>query len=408
MQDIYIIGGYQTDFATHWARENRTIFDLFAETVQGGLTKTKLNPSDLEVGHIGNFVGELFTGQGQLGGFFGHVDPALAGMPATRHEGACASGSLALLAAMSDLESGRYDLACVVGIEFMRNVAGHIAADHLGAASFKGQEAEDASYVWPAMFSDLAQEYDHRYGLSYDHLMAISQKNFTNAKRNLNAQTKSWTFSDDSFTANDEANPVVEGWMRRQDCAQITDGAAVVFLATAERAKTYATKNGVALDSFAKIRGWGHTTAPMKLQTKITDSKNGDYILPWTRKAITDAYARAGISGVNELDAIETHDCFSITEYMAIEHFGISPPGQAWKAIEEGVVAFDGTLPVNPSGGLIGLGHPVGATGVRMVLDAAKQCTGTAGDYQVPGAKTVATFNVGGSGTTNCSFVVGM
>ena len=238
--------------------------------------------------------------------------------------------------------------------------------------------------------------------------MAISQKNFTNAKRNLNAQTKSWTFSDDSFTANDEANPVVEGWMRRQDCAQITDGAAVVFLATAERAKTYATKNGVALDSFAKIRGWGHTTAPMKLQTKITDSKNGDYILPWTRKAITDAYARAGISGVNELDAIETHDCFSITEYMAIEHFGISPPGQAWKAIEEGVVAFDGTLPVNPSGGLIGLGHPVGATGVRMVLDAAKQCTGTAGDYQVPGAKTVATFNVGGSGTTNCSFVVGM
>ena len=408
MQDIYIIGGYQTDFATHWARENRTIFDLFAETVQGGLTKTKLNPSDLEVGHIGNFVGELFTGQGQLGGFFGHVDPALAGMPATRHEGACASGSLALLAAMSDLESGRYSLACVVGIEFMRNVPGHIAADHLGAASFKGQEAEDASYVWPAMFSDLAQEYDHRYGLSYDHLMAISQKNFTNAKRNLNAQTKSWTFSDDSFTANDEANPVVEGWMRRQDCAQITDGAAVVFLATAERAKTYATKNGVALDSFAKIRGWGHTTAPMKLQTKITDSKNGDYIFPWTRKAITDAYARAGISGVNELDAIETHDCFSITEYMAIEHFGISPPGQAWKAIEEGVVAFDGTLPVNPSGGLIGLGHPVGATGVRMVLDAAKQCTGTAGDYQVPGAKTVATFNVGGSGTTNCSFVVGM
>ena len=408
MQGIYIIGGYQTDFATHWARENRTIFDLFAETVQGGLTKTKLNPSDLEVGHIGNFVGELFTGQGQLGGFFGHVDPALAGMPATRHEGACASGSLALLAAMSDLESGRYDLACVVGIEFMRNVAGHIAADHLGAASFKGQEAEDASYVWPAMFSDLAQEYDHRYGLSYDHLMAISQKNFTNAKRNLNAQTKSWTFSDDSFTANDEANPVVEGWMRRQDCAQITDGAAVVFLATAERAKIYATKNGVALDSFAKIRGWGHTTAPMKLQTKITDSKNGDYIFPWTRKAITDAYARAGISGVNELDAIETHDCFSITEYMAIEHFGISPPGQAWKAIEEGVVAFDGTLPVNPSGGLIGLGHPVGATGVRMVLDAAKQCTGTAGDYQVPGAKTVATFNVGGSGTTNCSFVVGM
>ena len=93
---------------------------------------------------------------------------------------------------------------------------------------------------------------------------------------------------------------------------------------------------------------------------------------------------------------------------MAIEHFGITSPGQAWKAVEEGRVSMSGDIPVNPSGGLIGLGHPVGATGVRMLLDAQRQTIGAAGDCQVEGASTVATYNVGGSGTTNVSFVVGV
>jgi len=92
---------------------------------------------------------------------------------------------------------------------------------------------------------------------------------------------------------------------------------------------------------------------------------------------------------------------------MAIDHFGITAPGESWKAVEDGTVAFDGKLPINPSGGLIGLGHPVGATGVRMVLDAAKQVMGECGDYQVADAKKVATLNIGGSTTTSCCFVVG-
>jgi acetyl-CoA C-acetyltransferase len=92
---------------------------------------------------------------------------------------------------------------------------------------------------------------------------------------------------------------------------------------------------------------------------------------------------------------------------MAIEHFGITAPGEAWKAVEDNTIAFGGKLPVNPSGGLIGLGHPVGATGVRMVLDAHKQVAGEANDYQVEGARKVATLNIGGSATTSCCFVVG-
>ncbi len=405
---VYVLGGAQTDFAVSWTREGLGIDALFAASVDGALAAADVEPSDIEVGHVGNFVAELFTGQGMLGGFHGHVHPDFAGMPASRHEGACASGSLAILAAMADLESGRYGTAVVTGIELMRNVDGTTASDHLAAAVYVGQEALGRTYVWPAMFSDLADEYDRRYGLDHAHLMAIAENNFANARRNPNAQTRSWRFGPESFTADDHANPVIDGWMRRQDCSQISDGAATVILASATRAAEYATARGLSLDAIPRIQGWGHTTAPMRMSTKLEDSADAEYVFPWVRRAITDAYARAGISGPDDLDAIETHDCFTINEYMAIEHFGITAPGEAWKAIEQGRIAMDGDIPVNPSGGLIGLGHPVGATGVRMLLDASKQVAGTAGDSQVDGARRVATYNVGGSATTNCSFVVGV
>ena len=123
---------------------------------------------------------------------------------------------------------------------------------------------------------------------------------------------------------------------------------------------------------------------------------------------MTDALSRAGMADIYRCDGVEVHDCFSVTEYMAIDHFGITPPGESWRAIEDGTIALGGRLPVNASGGLIGTGHPVGATGVRMMLDSWRQVTGNAGDYQIEGARNVATFNVGGSATTACTFVVGI
>ncbi|MDE2395167.1 MAG: thiolase domain-containing protein, partial [Burkholderiales bacterium] len=108
------------------------------------------------------------------------------------------------------------------------------------------------------------------------------------------------------------------------------------------------------------------------------------------------------------LDGIETHDCFTTTEYVAIDHYGITPPGQSWQAVDSGLIDFGGKLPINPSGGLIGGGHPVGATGARMLLDAARQVEGRAGDYQVEGARNFGTLNIGGSCATVCSFVVGV
>ena len=158
------------------------IADGFAETLNGGLEATGLEPGDIDVGHVGNFVGDLFAGQGMLGGFFALSDERFDGMPASRHEGACASGSLAMLAAMADIESGRYGTAAVLGLELMRNVPGQTAAEHLGAAAWAGHEYQDARYVWPRAFSDLTEEYDRRYGIDEAHLRRIAQINFANAR----------------------------------------------------------------------------------------------------------------------------------------------------------------------------------------------------------------------------------
>lgn len=403
---VYILGGWQSDFSRNWAREGHDLADGFTDAVLRGLEAAQLDAAEVETGHVGNFVGDLFAGQGLLGGFFGLVDPAFDGLPTSRHEAACASGSVAILAAMAEIEAGRYDTACVVGIELMRNVPGKVAAKHLAAAAWAGHEWEDAQYVWPRAFSDVADEYARRYGLDYAHLMRISQINFANAKRNPNAQTRGWSFGADAFTANDEANPVVEGRTRKMDCGQVTDGAATLFLASPRKAREYAERRGIALESLPRIAGWGHRSAPISFHRKIAASAEQPYVFPQVRRAIEDARARAGVTDVAGIDVVETHDCFAATEYMAIDHLGLTAPGESWKAVEDGSIEIGGRLPVNPSGGLIGLGHPVGATGVRMALDAARQVNGTAGDYQVEGARTVQTLNIGGSTTTTVSLIV--
>lgn len=402
---VYVLGGWQSDFARNWAREGTGLADAFAEALREGMAATGIEPKDIQCGHVGNFVADLFAGQGLLGGFFGQVHPELDGLPTARHEAACASGSVALLAASAEIEAGRYETACVLGLEVMRNVPGQTAAEHLGAAIYQGHELTDAIFPWPRAFSDLAEEYDRRYGLKYEHLMRISEINFGNAKKNPNAQTRGWQFSEHSFSADDTANPVVEGRTRKMDCGQITDGAAVVFLASDRWTAEWAKRRGVPLSNLSRIAGWGHRSAPIAYKTKVRASEGQPYVFPQVRRAILDARERAGVD-LDAIDVVETHDCFAMTEYMAIDHLGLTAPGESWKAIEAGDIDMGGKLPINPSGGLIGLGHPVGATGVRMMLDAHKQVTGTAGDYEVEGAGRVQTLNIGGSTTTTVSFIV--
>ena len=404
---VYVLGGAQTDFARNWARERAGLYEMFQEALESGVAATGLEPAQIEVGHVGNFVGELFAGQGLLGGFFGHVYPELASLPTARHEAACASGSIALLAAMSEIQAGHYGLACVVGLELMRNVPGQQGADNLGAAVWRGREAQNCEFAWPYMFDGLLNEYERRYGIREEALTAISQINFDNARSNPNAQTRNWSFTQKSFSRDDEHNPVIEGRIRKMDCGQITDGAASLFLANAEVAAEHARKQGLKLTDIPYIKGWAHRSAPLLWEEKIRISQNHEYIYPHIRDLLNDLLGRSGFESITELGGMEVHDCFGITEYMAIDHLGITPAGQSWQAIEEGRITKDGDLPINASGGLMGLGHPVGATGVRMLLDCYQQVSDQAGEMQIANANNMATFNVGGSATTCASFILG-
>ena len=404
---VYVLGGAQTDFARNWDREGLGLFDMFKEVLTDAVSSVGIEPEQIEVGHVGNFVAELFTGQGLLGGYFGHVFTELASMPSSRHEAACASGSMAALAAMSDIQAGHYGLACVVGLELMRNVPGQQGAEYLGAATWKGVEAQDCDYPWPYMFDLLVQEYDQRYGMHYDSLKTIARTNFDNARQNPNAQSRNWQFGEQNYTDDEQHNPVIEGRIRKMDCGQITDGAACVFLANQQVATDYANKNGLSLRDIPRIKGWGHRSAPLLWDEKIRISKDLPLIFPHAAQMVNDTLERAGFASLEQVGGLETHDCFTITEYMAIDHWGLTAPGESWKAVQEGRIAKDGDFPINASGGLIGQGHPVGATGVRMMLDCFKQVSGQAGEMQIAGVDNMATFNVGGSATTCASFIIG-
>ena len=393
----FVLGGAQTDFAL----KGRPVEELVEEATSAALADARVDA--VQTIHVGNAFGQLFTGQGHLGAMPATVIPSLAGLPAMRHEAACASGGLAVLSAMAELEAGRYDVALVLGVEVERNVPGDQASRLMRAAAWVGHEDDDVPWVWPHQFALVAEEYDRRYGLSHEHLAGIAELNYRNAKDNPFAQTRAWEVTEFGETP---GNPVVAGRVRRTDCSQVTDGAAGIVLAGPRFAQEWADRHGVCLDDVPRLLGWGHRTVGLAYRPKV--DHDGPYVMPHVRQAITDAFDRAGLEDVFALDGIETHDCFTPSEYLAIDHFGITGPGESWKAVESGDLERTGSLPVNPSGGLIGGGHPVGATGVRMVLDAARQVTGRAGATQVEGARRFGTLNIGGSTTTTVSFVVGV
>jgi len=396
---VWILGGYQSDFARNLTREGLDFADLTAEVVASTLAAAKLDAKDIGVVHVGNAFGEMFAGQGHLGAMPATVLDGLWNTPSSRHEAACASGSVATLAAIADLRSGAYETALVVGVELEKTVPGDTAAAHLGAAAWTGHEGTEAKFMWPFMFDQVLSEYDRRYGIYAAHLRAIATTNFANARNNPNAQTRGWTVPD-PLTDDDVQNPPVEGRLRRFDCSQMTDGGAGIVLVTDGWLRDHPDAHPI-----GRIDGWGHRTVGLGMQQKLEHSADDPYVMPHVRQAAMDAFARAHVT-LDDLDGIEVHDCFTPSEYLAIDHIGLTGPGESWKAIENGEIEIGGRLPMNPSGGLIGGGHPVGATGIRMLVDAARQVSGTAGDYQVDGARTFGTLNFGGSTATTVSFVV--
>lgn len=415
---VYILGGSQTDFQRNWSKEGKTFIAMMREAIEDVLQKTNISTEEIinlnkqnKIGiFVGNFDGEQYLNQGHLGAFLTEINPAFVGIPSARYEAACASGSVAIDAASSKIKVGDYDVAIVLGIEMMKTVDSQTGGDFLGTAAYYEKEAKGISFPFPKLFGQLADTYIQKYSLDekryMDSLAQISAINYSNSKKNPNAQTRSWFMNlEHANNRNTKNNMLVGGKLAISDCSQVTDGAAVVILSSQKYLEDYKTKRNLSKTEFSEISGWGHRVAPILFSEKILESKNQNFILPWTRLTVLDALNRANLKET-DIDVYETHDCFSSSEYMAISAFGITKPGKEYKAIENGLIDFNGNKPINPSGGLIGCGHPVGATGVRMLLDLHKQITGTAGNYQVKKANNSMMLNIGGSATTNFVYIV--
>lgn len=411
MEKVYIVGGAQTDFERNWTKEGKSFVALLKEIIEDTLKNANLTYEDIEdlnkknkiACFVGNFAGEKYTNQGHLGALLTEVHPSFYGVPSARYEAACASSSVAIDAAVTKLKVEDYDVALVIGWELMKTVDSVTGGDILGLASFYEKEAKGIEFPFPKLFGSIANEIVKRDEKNYDRILnslaLLSTKNYKNAKTNQFAQTRKWYMSlEQAQHRGTKSNPSIGGLLAISDCSQVTDGAVGVVLAN----KNYKQKN----NEVSEIKGWGHRVAPMLLETKLKESSHNQFLLPWTKQAIDDAYSRANLT-VEDIDVFETHDCFTSSEYLAISSFGICQPGSEFETIEQGIINKDGSKPINPSGGLIGCGHPVGASGVRMLLDLHKQVIGSAEGYQISNVKNAMMLNIGGSATTNYSFIVG-
>ena len=414
MNKVYIVGGAQTDFERNWKKEGKNMIALLKEVISDGLENVglsfddiyELNKKNRIASFIGNFIAEKYVDQGHLGGFLTEVDNAFYGVPSARYEAACASSSVAIDAAQAKIMCGEYDVAIVVGWELMKTVDSKTGGDFLGRAAYYEKEGKGIEMPFPKLFGKLADETLKKYSVDekryMDALAMISTINYGNAKRNPLAQTRKWFMDfEQASHRGTQTNSLVGGRLAVSDCSQVTDGAAVVILCSEKFIKERGYMNKPI------IKGYGHRVAPMQFDKKMADGAGSKYILPWTRQAVLDAYRRSGLT-VDDIDVFETHDCFTSSEYASISAFGLTLPGKEYEAIENGTITFEGKKPINPSGGLIGCGHPVGASGARMFLDLYKQVTGTAGKYQVANVKNAMMLNIGGSATTNYVYIVGV
>ena len=210
--NVWILGGYQSDFARNLTREGSDFAALTTEVVDLTLAESMIDATDIEVVHVANAFGELFARQGHLGRC---RQPCTRDCGTSRPAGTRQRAHRAVsrsLAAMADLRAGNYDTALVVGLELEKTVPATPGLRYLGAAAWTGHEGCRAKFLWPSMFSEIADEYDRRFGIDEAHLHAIAALNFANARRNPNAQTRDWDVPDlKALGGDDEINPRTEG-----------------------------------------------------------------------------------------------------------------------------------------------------------------------------------------------------
>lgn len=405
-EPVYVLGAGRTDFKRNLSKEGRDIRHVIVEAGRAAIESADIDPGDIGAGVVGNFASGLFTRQLHLGAFLTDIDAKLRGIPTSHVEAACASGGAAVLNAAQQVMGGLQDVVLVVGAEQQKTMSPAQGSDVLGAAGdYRDEKPKYGDFMFPKLFADIAHRYMRRCPLTERQLAHVAFKNYAHARLNPCAQMRDKAMTLEEACADSAGNPSVAPPLRVSDCSQISDGAAAIVLASERFARRLRRK------AIPRLLGFGHTTDHLSLDAKDVPE------FPYARAAADRAYAMAGV-GPRDLHGADVHDCFSISEILAYEILSFAERGQGPALAESGATAlpsvrqeFGGravtSLPVNPGGGLIGDGHPVGATGVRQVVEAFQQLTGAAGARQITGATRYLTFNMGGTMTTSVAMIWG-
>jgi acetyl-CoA C-acetyltransferase len=387
--EVAIVGTATTRFGV---LHGRGYLDLLAEAALGAIADAGLEPGEIEAAWLG-------TAEPLLAGLVGDAGTAVAEAigfgprPVTRVSNFCCTGMEAVRSAALDVAAGEHGLVLAVGAEKMRDVTSRGSllaktANQTHPTLAKGRTA-------PGQFALLATRYMHAYEVGLESLARVSVKNHEHATRNERAH-----FRDPVTIEQVMAAPRVAEPLGVLDCTPTTDGAAAVVLAPVAWAERHAPR-------YAVIRGVGLAVTDGYFATFYHEDE--DFLgFRSTRAAAETAYRQSGITDPRaQLDVVECHDCFTITEIVNTEDLGICSPGEGVALLESGATAAGGDTPVNLSGGLQACGHPVGATGVRMIAEIADQVTGRAGARQVPGARTGLAHTLGGPGVISSVAVLG-
>ena len=312
--------------------------------------------------------------------------------PVTRVENFCATGSEALRQAAYAVASGAYDIAMAVGAEKVKD-SGYAGLNAFPVPS----DGTGRTLTAAAMFSMVAPAYAQKYGVDEDELKQvlarIAWKNHANGAKNPRAQFRR-ELSMEAICA----SPRVAGALGILDCAGVADGAAAAIVVRAEDAHRY-TDRPLYVKALSFVAGNG---------AGLTDPEYDYTHFPEVEASVQDAYAQAGVTDPrHELAMAEVHDCFTPTELVLMEDLGFSARGAAWKDIQAGAFDLDGDLPINPDGGLKSFGHPVGASGLRMLFECWLQLRGDAPeDRRIGNDRNLAlTHNLGGYPGEMVSFV---
>ncbi|MEV7132166.1 thiolase domain-containing protein [Arthrobacter sp. NPDC093128] len=381
----HIIGWAHTPFGR---QPHEDVEALIAAVSSAAVEDAGLDPRDIDAVFVGVY-NNGFSSQGFEAALVGSALPELAGVPATRVENACATGSAAIFGALDRIEAGRARAVLVVGAEKMTAIATPEVNRILLSGLHRRTEESVGSFA--GVFAGLADRYADRYGDPHDGMAMIAAKNHRNGVDNPWAHMRK-DLGFDFCATESERNPRVAGRLLRTDCSLVSDGAAAMVITDADMART--ARRAVA------VRGRAHVNDHLAVA-----ARPDPLAFQGASKAFRFALEEASAT-LHDLDLLETHDCFTIAELLQYEAFGIAEPGKAAEVLASGATHRDGWLPVNVSGGLKSKGHPLGATGVSQHVMAAMQLVGEAGAMQLATADRAAVFNMGGAAVANYATVL--